>query len=45
MKGIKFMRINVKKNVQVNIMIFTSNENSDSIVNQTMVNFDAKIHK
>ena len=39
------MRINVKKNVQVNIMIFTSNENSDSIVNQTMVNFDAKIHK
>ncbi len=35
------MRINVKKNIQVNIMIFTSNENSDSIVNQTMVNFDA----
>ena len=42
MKGIKVMRINGKKNIQVNIMIFTSNENSDSIVNQTMVNFDAK---
>ncbi len=36
------MRIDVKKNIQVNIMIFTSNEKSDSIVNQTMVNFDAK---
>lgn len=36
------MRINVKKNIQVNIMIFTSNENSDSIVDQTMINFDAK---
>lgn len=42
MRGIKIMRINVKKNVQVNIMIFTSSENTDSIVNQTMVNFDAK---
>lgn len=36
------MRINAKKTIQVNIMIFGSNENSDSIVNQTMVNFDAK---
>ena len=36
------MRINAKKTIQVNIMIFSSNENSDSIVNQTMVNFDAK---
>lgn len=36
------MRINAKKNIQPNIMIFNSNENTDSIVNQTMVNFDAK---
>lgn len=36
------MRINAKKNIQVNMMIFSGNETSDSIVNQTMVNFDAK---
>ncbi len=36
------MFINAKKNIQLNKMIFTSNENSDSIVNKTMVNFDVQ---
>lgn len=36
------MIVNGKKNIQVNMMIFTSNENTDSIVTKTMANFDAK---
>lgn len=39
------MIVNGKKSIQINMMIFTSNENTDSIVTETMANFDAKIHK
>lgn len=33
---------NAKKNIKVNMMIFNCNDNTDSIVYNTMVNFDAK---
>jgi len=32
---------NAKKNIKVNIIIYNSNENADSIVCRAMVNFDA----
>lgn len=43
-KRVKIMVKNVEKNVQLNKMIYSSNDNADSIVANTMVYFDVQIN-